>query len=576
MRTKKGFLLILSLLLLSLLMSACGAAEATQVPEETAPPVEETAVPTAEPTEEPTPEFTEEYLDAAAAGFLAEMEEYNTITPQAVNEALADGQDIFLIDVRDASELEATGYIEGAVNIPLRELAKNLDKLPAPDAQIITYCAKGTRGVMAMTALGVMGFTNVRAMVGDSFSGWVAAGFPVVEGVPPAPEVLDAVEVHPDLVTMVDDFLSNLPEEFAQVEPAALNEELAEGAEIVFVDVRNPSELDASGAIEGAINIPLADLITRKAEWPDIDAQIIIYCAKGTRGNIAMSILRTYGYQNIRNIKGGLAAWDTAGLPTVGGMKNAVADFLAGMQSYNTVTPQAVNEALADGQEFFLLDVRDVSELETAGYIEGAVNIPLRQLSQNIDKLPAFDTPIITYCAKGTRGLIAMTALGELGFTNVRVMVGDSFTGWVEAGFPVVEGVPAAPEALNAVEPSPAMLAAVEAMLTALPENYAQVEPAALNEELADGAEIVLLDVRRADELASGTLEDSINIPLEELITRKAEWPATDATIVVYCAKGVRGNIAMTILRTFGYQNVRSIKGGLDAWVAAGLPLAGN
>ena len=64
---------------------------------------------------------------------------YNVITIEAANESMVEG-DIFLLDVRENVELEENGYIEGAVNIPLRELGQNLDLLPAADMPIIAYC----------------------------------------------------------------------------------------------------------------------------------------------------------------------------------------------------------------------------------------------------------------------------------------------------------------------------------------------------------------------------------------------------------------------------------------------------
>ncbi len=71
--------------------------------------------------------------------------------------------------------------------------------------------------------------------------------------------------------------------------------------------------------------------------------------------------------------------------------------------------------ALAEDPPPFLLDVREIAEVEEKGHIEGAVVIPLRELAQNLDLLPSFDTPIITYCGSGWRATMAMAALANLG-----------------------------------------------------------------------------------------------------------------------------------------------------------------
>ena len=297
------------------------AAEEAEAPEEVTE--EATEEPTPEPTPEPMPTPTEEVvaveelLDAAYADFLAGMEAYNTITPEDVNAALAEGTELFLLDVRQPEELEENGYIEGAINIPLRELGKNIDKLPAFDTPMVTYCGSGWRCTMAMTALGALGYTNVKTMVGSSFGGWMEAGYPVVQGMLPEPEALNAVEPDPALLAAIDEALSNIPEGWGVITAEDLNAALAEGAELVLLDVRRPDEVEAEGYIEGAVQVPLEQMIELRDEWPAIEADIVVYCAAGARGNIAATILRTYGYQSVRNLKGGFGAWVEAGYPVV-------------------------------------------------------------------------------------------------------------------------------------------------------------------------------------------------------------------------------------------------------------------
>lgn len=85
----------------------------------------------------------------------------------------------------------------------------------------------------------------------------------------------------------------------------------------MLLDVRRPDEVEAEGYIEGAVQVPLEQMIELRDEWPAIEADIVVYCAAGARGNIAATILRTYGYQSVRNLKGGFGAWVEAGYPVV-------------------------------------------------------------------------------------------------------------------------------------------------------------------------------------------------------------------------------------------------------------------
>jgi rhodanese-related sulfurtransferase len=72
---------------------------------------------------------------------------------------------------------------------------------------------------------------------------------------------------------------------------------LAQGA--VVIDVRSAGEY-ASGAREGSVNIPLADL-DRGAELLDRRKPVVVCCASGTRSGLAATLLRRKGFTNVLN-----------------------------------------------------------------------------------------------------------------------------------------------------------------------------------------------------------------------------------------------------------------------------------
>lgn len=111
----------------------------------------------------------------------------------------------------------------------------------------------------------------------------------------------------------VDNMLQSLPSNLGQLRAENLHAELAEDAQLVLVDVRTAGEIAASGKIEGAVNIPLEQLLEMREEWPAPDASVVVYSADGYRGNLAMTTLRAYGYRDIRNLRGGLTAWEEEG-----------------------------------------------------------------------------------------------------------------------------------------------------------------------------------------------------------------------------------------------------------------------
>jgi molybdopterin/thiamine biosynthesis adenylyltransferase/rhodanese-related sulfurtransferase len=91
------------------------------------------------------------------------------------------------------------------------------------------------------------------------------------------------------------------------IEPDALHALLAGGAPPVLLDVREAWEFDA-GALPGARHAPLAQT-TSIAESAPADAEIVVYCSVGPRGERAVELLRAAGRERVRNLRGGMAAW---------------------------------------------------------------------------------------------------------------------------------------------------------------------------------------------------------------------------------------------------------------------------
>lgn len=83
--------------------------------------------------------------------------------------------------------------------------------------------------------------------------------------------------------------------------------------------------------------------------------------------------------------------------------------------------------------------------------------------------------------------------------------------------------------------------------------------------ELQEGTERLLVDVRSPEEHARKAIKGAVNIPLEELRDRLEELPK-DKPIDVYCAVGMRGYIALRILKGNGFTDVRNITGGFISY----------
>ena len=114
-----------------------------------------------------------------------EMVNEAALSTQAVNveqlmEKIDNGDMILLVDVREPNEYNA-GYIPGAVNIPRGVLEFKINNeafweeamlyMPLPDEEIIVYCRKGKRSILAAQTLQQLGYSNV-TFVTDGWKKW--------------------------------------------------------------------------------------------------------------------------------------------------------------------------------------------------------------------------------------------------------------------------------------------------------------------------------------------------------------------------------------------------------------------
>jgi rhodanese-related sulfurtransferase len=84
---------------------------------------------------------------------------------------------------------------------------------------------------------------------------------------------------------------------------------------------------------------------------------------------------------------------------------------------------------------------------------------------------------------------------------------------------------------------------------------------------LLDGnSDVVVLDVREPWEIETASLTGSTNIPMNDIpaVFREELDPAKH--IVVICHHGVRSMNVTTWLRQQGFENVKSLRGGIDRW----------
>ena len=87
-----------------------------------------------------------------------------------------------------------------------------------------------------------------------------------------------------------------------------LKERLDAGEKLNLFDVREPNEYEADNI--GATLIPLGDVPYRLDELDGFqDEEVIVHCRSGSRSGMAQKILEENGFNNVRNVIGGMLAY---------------------------------------------------------------------------------------------------------------------------------------------------------------------------------------------------------------------------------------------------------------------------
>ncbi len=100
-----------------------------------------------------------------------------------------------------------------------------------------------------------------------------------------------------------------------EIDAKGLKAKMDSGSKFVLVDVREPHEFQI-GRIPGSVLIPLGELPKRLAELNPAD-DIVVHCKMGGRSAKAIDFLKTQGFSNLTNLKGGIIAWSDQVDPSV-------------------------------------------------------------------------------------------------------------------------------------------------------------------------------------------------------------------------------------------------------------------
>lgn len=90
--------------------------------------------------------------------------------------------------------------------------------------------------------------------------------------------------------------------------------------------------------------------------------------------------------------------------------------------------------------------------------------------------------------------------------------------------------------------------------------------PDEIKKRLTLGESLTIIDVREADEVATGMIAGAKHIALGELPARLTEIPQAEEIILV-CRSGNRSRKALEYLEAQGYKGLKNLTGGMLDWV---------
>jgi rhodanese-related sulfurtransferase len=260
----------------------------------------------------------------------------------------------------------------------------------------------------------------------------------------------------------------------------------------------------------------------------DKNALLVFYCGGPTcpYTGVAVKKAQEAGYTRLRGFQAGLPGWKKAKLPV-----HSEASWLA-----KHLDPQHV-----------ILDVRDKAQ-SGQSHIKTAVAMPTADLQamtrqfidkQSVAQLPGVSdmrAPVIVYADSHTSkdALLAYKELRTWGYGKATVLK-DGFSGWEKAGLPTATGA-AGTQIVYQKKLAPGAIA---------PEEFVALQS-------SEGT--VIIDVRTEEEVASGVISGARHIPLEKLEDVAADLPR-DEEVLIYCANGIRAEMAHQTLNEKGIKN---------------------
>ena len=202
-----------------------------------------------------------------------------------------------------------------------------------------------------------------------------------------------------------------------------------------------------------------------------------------------------------------------------------------GGSSYNNIDSNKTLKLVEENEKTLVIDVRS-SDSYSKGHLSNAINIPFDEFEGKIEDLEGYkDQTIILICNTGNKSGKAAKMLVDKGFTKVY----NAEDGMEEFDYKTVK--------------------------------YNNITGKEFEEITLENKDSVILDVRDAKDYDKSHVENSINIPIDEVESRINELKDyKDKEILIYCSVGRRSAQAAEVLENNGYKDVSNTVDGVKEY----------
>jgi rhodanese-related sulfurtransferase/predicted metal-dependent enzyme (double-stranded beta helix superfamily) len=474
------------------------------------------------------------------------------ISPQALKAALAEREEIALLDVRDAG-VYARSHLLFAVSAPRWRLPLEIDRLvPLRNTRIVVVDGDESQAHDGAHQLIRLGWTNVTVLAGGT-EAWAAAGLQVFSGTNvPSKAFGEVIEHEKQTPWITSDELERL---------------VQEGEDIAVVDSRTPEEF-AAFSLPFAQSVPGAELVYRIGEIaPDPKTLVVVNCAGRTRSIVGAQTLIDAGIPNrVVSLRNGTMDWLLTGRTLSHGRQTALPEpspstqanarvqaeavaQRAGVRRIDSTTLKRWQEAARQQQRtLYLFDIRTRAEYE-AGHLEGWRWAPGGQLVQATDEYAGTrGARIVLADWDGVRALTTAAWLAQLGWD-------------VSVYAPATHG----PDATRVTGPEPVRVL--------VPDHPAPLISPAQAASLQEAGNAILIDIDSRAAYEKRHPASARFVAPSRLAEFLASQPA-EVSVVLVSGDGVlAASVAAGLLRgAKPLQPLLALRGGTQGWIAAELP----